>query len=592
MCHAYGFKMAARLTRSRELAVSSTPATVFTTTVRSVLSPRRPAPPPPARRRMHTLPVVTTANTTAYLPCAVTSSVSDILSTTSAPAIPSQHSATVSRVAAPIVGSAVNPSATGLRGTATAALSTGTSDTPSSSNSSSHNTPSNKVLCVCGATINDGRPMVECMSCKAWSHLQCVHLTQRTAKTAKFQCHNCKPTISNKTSISSSKRQNVKVSRPCPKLRTTQALSKSSSSLITTMANSHQVTECVTSVGSCLPVVDSASGNNAPVGPIVSVSAGTSDSTGHPIVSGGVGNNCVVHHQPSQPHSAFVTKDEVDAMLHKQESSIRAELNVRLLALEEEVARLSQFRHHGKRVKGHSQSSQPFSSSAASHYSHSQSSSTSLRRSVSNTLPYRVVWGTSRGCSSQVIQKAVSALLPASDRNSVNVRRSVRHRGTKSLWWFTIMAPSEVIQRIEEVWHILEMKTSWSLRSSLSSRISCAGQPALGASRPTAPATSTTPSSSPSSLNSLNPSASIAQSAVPGPGPTDAQCLSIPVPTVPPTTGSSTVMNCDPGSGLPEATALLGTSADTDVADMSFLDLSSVPLTQELPLEAVAPEVL
>ena len=62
-----------------------------------------------------------------------------------------------------------------------------------------------------------------------------------------------------------------------------------------------------------------------------------------------------------------------------------------------------------------------------------------------------------------------------------------------------------------------------------------------------------------------HPSESIVQSAVPGPGPTDAQCLSVPVPTVPPTTGSSTVMNCDQGSGLPmEATALLGTSADTD----------------------------
>ena len=31
-----------------------------------------------------------------------------------------------------------------------------------------------KVLCVCGTAINDGKPMVECTSCGAWSHLHCV----------------------------------------------------------------------------------------------------------------------------------------------------------------------------------------------------------------------------------------------------------------------------------------------------------------------------------------------------------------------------------------------------------------------------------
>ena len=30
------------------------------------------------------------------------------------------------------------------------------------------------------------------MGCRAWSHLQCTHLTQRTAKAAKFHCHICR----------------------------------------------------------------------------------------------------------------------------------------------------------------------------------------------------------------------------------------------------------------------------------------------------------------------------------------------------------------------------------------------------------------
>ena len=41
-----------------------------------------------------------------------------------------------------------------------------------------------KVPCVCGTTINDGKPMVECTNCGAWSHLHCLRLTQRTAKKA------------------------------------------------------------------------------------------------------------------------------------------------------------------------------------------------------------------------------------------------------------------------------------------------------------------------------------------------------------------------------------------------------------------------
>ena len=40
--------------------------------------------------------------------------------------------------------------------------------------------------------INDGKPMVECLECKRWSHLQCVNLTRRTAKSAKCLCHICK----------------------------------------------------------------------------------------------------------------------------------------------------------------------------------------------------------------------------------------------------------------------------------------------------------------------------------------------------------------------------------------------------------------
>ena len=46
--------------------------------------------------------------------------------------------------------------------------------------------------------------MVECVRCCASSHLQCVRLTQRTAKKVMFQCHRCKGLPVNKPSISKS----------------------------------------------------------------------------------------------------------------------------------------------------------------------------------------------------------------------------------------------------------------------------------------------------------------------------------------------------------------------------------------------------
>ena len=89
---------------------------------------------------------------------------------------------------------------------------------------------------------------------------------------------------------------------------------------------------------------------------------------------------------------------------------------------------------------------------------------------VSNSLPFRIVWGTQRNCSSQVLLKAICALLPSSAWGKISVKRSVRQIGSRSQWWFTIMAPDETMNEIVSVWHILESRTSWSLIQSLSHR--------------------------------------------------------------------------------------------------------------------------
>ena len=161
-------------------------------------------------------------------------------------------------------------------------------------------------------------------------------------------------------------------------------------------------------------------------------------------------------------------------------------MNVRILALEEDVLSTSlQKLEYGNlpprwdrwpnwNWRSESQVSQQ---SSQAHLGHSRvpptsRPSSSTRRGLSNTLPFRIVWGTPRSCSSQVIKKAICALLPNSLWELIEIKKSLRQRGSRWIWWYTIIAPNEVITMIDQVWHSLEAKTSWSLGSSLANRSS------------------------------------------------------------------------------------------------------------------------
>ena len=48
-----------------------------------------------------------------------------------------------------------------------------------------------KVRCVCEGNSLSGKPLVECLQCGLWSHVQCARLRQRTAKRSQFICHHC-----------------------------------------------------------------------------------------------------------------------------------------------------------------------------------------------------------------------------------------------------------------------------------------------------------------------------------------------------------------------------------------------------------------
>ncbi len=47
--------------------------------------------------------------------------------------------------------------------------------------------------CACGTTAADGTQIMQCEKCASWSHIRCAGLTARSAKTAVFKCHICKP---------------------------------------------------------------------------------------------------------------------------------------------------------------------------------------------------------------------------------------------------------------------------------------------------------------------------------------------------------------------------------------------------------------
>ena len=179
---------------------------------------------------------------------------------------------------------------------------------------------------------------------------------------------------------------------------------------------------------------------------------------------------------------AYYTKEEVTSLLSRVESSIRAEFNLQILNLQEQVSQLSQTIHvmnskvskppptYASRVTMHIPKSHSGSRAIASTTCTRQHNSFSVSPSCpSNNLPFRIVWGTSSQCTVEVLSKALCPLLHREAADALIIKRSVRHlQNSRRMWWFTIMAPLPVIQQIEQCWPTLESKTSWSLKLSLS----------------------------------------------------------------------------------------------------------------------------
>ena len=139
----------------------------------------------------------------------------------------------------------------------------------------------------------------------------------------------------------------------------------------------------------------------------------------------------------------FISFGEVQELLKKVELSIRSELNLRLLNLEGQVAKLLQTLQEKSKPIG---PSSPHPRGLSLHYT--QPSRSRLHKN-SNQLPFRIIWGTPSNCSTRVVSKAICALLPTCDASSLVVKRSVRSVGSRNIWWFTLIAPLLSCRRLK-----------------------------------------------------------------------------------------------------------------------------------------------
>ena len=117
-----------------------------------------------------------------------------------------------------------------------------------------------------------------------------------------------------------------------------------------------------------------------------------------------VPSSASVHVQHGVHGSDNVLRSELNNIISKLKSEIRMETQARMLSLEAQVAELKQSVNNLINKCRELSQAQP-SSKTSTHSRSVRSSHNESTRSHTNALPFRVVWGTSRSCSSVVIQK-------------------------------------------------------------------------------------------------------------------------------------------------------------------------------------------
>ena len=82
---------------------------------------------------------------------------------------------------------------------------------------------------------------------------------------------------------------------------------------------------------------------------------------------------------------------------------------------------------------------------------------------------FRIVWGTKFACPDDIVKNTITSKLPSESAPFVTIKKSVKlNSAGRRKWWFTIIAPPEILSMVDEGWDSLECPPHWRLLSKLS----------------------------------------------------------------------------------------------------------------------------
>ena len=329
------------------------------------------------------------------------------------------------------------------------------------------------VSCKCGVTFDDHKHMVQCSICKFWSHSSCYNISSQTADSKEYVFH-C-------SSCSSCK--------PC--------------------AQAHVQPTFIDVVGS----VSNPSSTIANVIPLLVPPGSVSSGSDSP--SELESNSC--HNQPlSSDASLSILLKRISDLESAHTNDIKS-LRLHIVDLEERNVKLEQDIAHLKSLIPPSHSMMSYAKAASSHpsgvFSHrtpnSHHHSSQLRKAAT---PFRIIWGTQSSCTTDVVTRAILPLTPVGMHSHITVKRSVRTRPDgKHKWWFTIMAPADILSFLDSQWDPLFARAGWCLQASLQHHSYAPGPAASHSSSNNDPSGSLISSQTNSQIRFKKPSATSSQ---------------------------------------------------------------------------------
>ena len=64
-------------------------------------------------------------------------------------------------------------------------------------------------------------------------------------------------------------------------------------------------------------------------------------------------------------------------------------------------------------------------------------------------------------------KQVLSALVPSENPQSTSVKKSMRRSHNRTKWWFTVIAPEDSLDNLENSWSVMKSNLNWKLQKSL-----------------------------------------------------------------------------------------------------------------------------